>query len=77
MYTEKELGNDNAAEGQVEVDYNVVTDDEEHQAWGWFTRKEMEGLQFVSEQSVAIVRNAFESFEEGLKREEEEEVVKA
>lgn len=49
-------------------DYNVVLDAEEHQDWGWFTREEIEKLNFVSKDGLEVVRNAYIAFEEGLKR---------
>jgi hypothetical protein len=63
--SEKELGN-SAREDEVEVDYAVVTDDEEHQAWKWCTIEQSEELPFVSEQGRQIIRNAFAAYEKSL-----------
>jgi 8-oxo-dGTP pyrophosphatase MutT (NUDIX family) len=66
VMSEKELGR-TAKEGEVQVDYGVAIDDEEHSEWAWFTREEMDALPVVSEQAKEVNGNAFKAFEESLK----------
>lgn len=64
VISEKELGKE-TKEGEVQVDYDVVIDDQEHAAWGWYTKEQMEKLPFVSEQGKNIARQAFKAYERG------------
>lgn len=60
--TEKDIN------GEVNVDYRVVLDDKEHQDWAWFTREEMEKVNFISEEGREVARSAYVAFEEKLRR---------
>lgn len=67
MLSENELGK-TTDRGKLEVDYAVVTDDQEYQDWRWCTREESEKLPFVSDQGREIVRNAFVAYEKSLSK---------